>query len=75
VPAGTRHADRISEPPVHINANVLDTEALGWSEAQAWEELVAFTLPRLRAGVNQRNALEATGKQLPCRLSKPRSLM
>jgi len=30
------------EPPVRINTDVLDTEAAGWSEAQAWEELVQY---------------------------------
>src|SRR5271157_627759 len=30
------------EPPVRINTDVLDTEALGWSEAQAWDEFVQY---------------------------------
>ena len=30
------------EPPVRINTDVVDAEALEWSEAQAWDELVAY---------------------------------
>ena len=30
------------EPPVRINTDLCDITALGWSEAQAWDELVAF---------------------------------
>jgi UDP-glucose 4-epimerase len=30
------------EPPVRINTDLLDTEALGWSEAQAWSEFAQF---------------------------------
>jgi hypothetical protein len=27
-----------AEPPVRINTDLLDAEAFGWSEAQAWDE-------------------------------------
>jgi nucleoside-diphosphate-sugar epimerase len=30
------------EPPVRINTDILDASALGWSEAQAWDELVSY---------------------------------
>src|SRR5208282_4902829 len=30
------------EPPVRINADLLDASALGWSETQAWDEFVAY---------------------------------
>jgi UDP-glucose 4-epimerase len=30
------------EPPVRINTDLLDGAALGWSEAQAWDEFVAY---------------------------------
>jgi len=30
------------EPPVRINTDFLDAEALGWSEAQAWDEFAAY---------------------------------
>src|SRR6516162_9490563 len=29
------------EPPVRINTDLVDAETLGWSEVQAWDELVA----------------------------------
>ena len=31
-----------SEPPVRINTDFLDATALGWSEAQAWDEFVSY---------------------------------
>jgi len=30
------------EPPVRINTDLLDVDRLGWSEAQAWSEFVAY---------------------------------
>jgi len=38
------------EPPVRIITDVLDTETLGWSEARAWEELVAYYASSLGGG-------------------------
>jgi nucleoside-diphosphate-sugar epimerase len=32
----------LPEPPVRISTDVLDADQLGWSEGQAWEELVAY---------------------------------
>ena len=33
------------EPPVRINTDLVDAETLGWSEVQAWDELVAYYAP------------------------------
>ena len=33
------------EPPVRINTDLCDTAALGWSEAQAWDDFVRFYRP------------------------------
>ena len=33
------------EPPVRINTDLLDAQELGWSEAQAWDELVRYYAP------------------------------
>ena len=33
------------EPPVRINTDLLDPRALGWSEAQAWDDFVRFYRP------------------------------
>ena len=30
------------EPPARINTDLLDTVALGWSEAEAWDEFVTY---------------------------------
>jgi hypothetical protein len=30
------------EPPVRINTDLLDPRALGWSEAQAWDDFVRY---------------------------------
>jgi UDP-glucose 4-epimerase len=30
------------EPPVRINTDLLDANELGWNDAQAWDELMAF---------------------------------
>jgi UDP-glucose 4-epimerase len=34
-----------SEPPVRINTDLVDVKKLEWSEAQAWDEFVAFYAP------------------------------
>jgi nucleoside-diphosphate-sugar epimerase len=31
-----------AEPPVRINTDVLDAQAVGWSETQAWDEFVTY---------------------------------
>jgi UDP-glucose 4-epimerase len=33
---------QFSEPPVRINTDPIDAAALGWSEAQAWKDFVAY---------------------------------
>ena len=30
------------EPPMRINTDLLDAEALGWNEAQAWDDFVRY---------------------------------
>jgi UDP-glucose 4-epimerase len=30
------------EPPVRINTDLLDTEELGWSEAQGWDDFFEY---------------------------------
>ena len=30
------------EPPVRINADLLDADQLGWSEAEAWDTFVNY---------------------------------
>jgi nucleoside-diphosphate-sugar epimerase len=33
---------KFPEPPVRINIDVLDADQLGWSESEAWDELVTY---------------------------------
>jgi nucleoside-diphosphate-sugar epimerase len=38
------------EPPARINADLLDTVALGWNQAEAWDEFVTYYATSFRAG-------------------------
>ena len=31
-----------TEPRIRVNTDPLDTSALGWSEAEAWDELASY---------------------------------
>ena len=35
------------EPPVRINTDLLDIQALGWSESEAWDQFVTYYAPDL----------------------------
>ena len=39
------------EPPARINIDLLDTVALGWSENQAWDQLVAYYVSSAGGGI------------------------